>query len=87
MAQNELKKDIAKRRVAQEKLNWESRINNILAELADSLISRDQGITQIAASVLFGAKRLTSSPYGFVSEIDRKTHQQPNPHPRGFVHK
>ncbi len=73
LVQNRLKEDIAKRKQAQEKLDWKSRVNKILAQLADSLISTDQDITEIASKVLSGAKRLTLSECGYVSEIDRKT--------------
>lgn len=72
--QTELKKDIAHRERAQEKLDWEYRVNKALAELANTLISLDQRIIEIASKVLATAQSLTQSEHGFVSEIDRITH-------------
>ncbi len=71
--QDELKGDIAKRISAQEKLDWELRVNKAIAGLSNALISPEQNMDEIATKVLSFARELTRSQYGFVSEIDRTT--------------
>lgn len=73
--QKELENDVAERKQAQKKLDWESRINKALADLGNSLISTDLSIEQIASNVLDTACFLTRSKYGYVSQIDRITHE------------
>lgn len=68
-----IERDITDRKQAEEKLDWELRVNKTLAELANSLIVSDQSIKDVAEKVLASAKDLTGSEHGFVSEIDRGT--------------
>ena len=72
--QSQLRKDIADRKRAQEKLDWESRVNKALADLSNTLLSPAQSIDEVASKVLSSAQALTASEHGFVSEINRHTH-------------
>lgn len=66
-----IERDITDRKQAEEKLDWELRVNKTLAELANTLIAPDQSIKEVAEKVLASAKGLTGSEHGYVSEIDR----------------
>lgn len=75
LIQEKLEIDIAQRKKAQRRLDWECKINKTLADLANKLISTDLTIEQIASRVLASARFLTQSKYGYVSQIDRKTYE------------
>ncbi|MEW6350891.1 MAG: PAS domain S-box protein [Thermodesulfobacteriota bacterium] len=61
------------KRRAEERLQWESRVNAALAELYIPVISTSCTIAEIADTVLEKAKTLTGSRDGFVAEVDRET--------------
>ena len=65
--------DINERKGAEEALEWDSRVNSALAELANALVGPALSINAIAETVLDQARRVTGSEHGFVSSIDPVT--------------
>ncbi len=65
--------DINERKEAEEALEWDSRVNAALAELANALVRPALSISEIAKTVLDQARRVTGSEHGFVSSIDPVT--------------
>jgi signal transduction histidine kinase len=66
----ELKREFQKRWQAEDKLNWEFRVNAALSELYAPLISPSSSIETIAKVILDRAKALTGSEHGYVNSID-----------------
>ncbi|MBC8430538.1 MAG: PAS domain-containing protein [Desulfobacterales bacterium] len=65
-------KDVTERRRTQEALQWELKVNAMLAELSTEIISCGD-IEKIANLVLNCAKELTGSEHGYVTLIDLET--------------
>ena len=65
--------DITGRKLADEKLERELRLNKVLARVANILIDPNLTISEIAIEVLNNARAVTESEHGYVSEVDRKT--------------
>ncbi len=65
--------DITERKNAEAALEWESRVNCVLAELAKALVGPSQPIDVISDLVLGQARGITGSDHGFVSSMDPKT--------------
>ncbi|MCJ7745986.1 MAG: PAS domain S-box protein, partial [Actinobacteria bacterium] len=66
-------RDITDWKRAEEALEWDSGVNNALAELTGEMLLPFFSIEEIADMVLDNAKQLTGSPFGFVGYIDPKT--------------
>ncbi len=66
-------RDVSQRKLAEEKLKWELRVNEALSELYEPLISSGSSIEDIANIILEQAKSLTASQHGYVSSIDPMT--------------
>ncbi|MGD9223525.1 MAG: response regulator, partial [Desulfobacteraceae bacterium] len=71
-ANQQLRRQIAERRRVEEKLHWEARVNQALAELSRSLLS-PASIDEISNLVLDLAERLTGSEFGYVGYINSET--------------
>jgi signal transduction histidine kinase len=69
----QLKQEIEERKQAEDALEWESKVNAALAELAKALTGTTQSIDEISLIVLDQARRLARSEHGFVSSIDPET--------------
>ena len=62
--------DITERKVAEERLQWESEITAALSELYKPLIAPFTSMQDITSTILEWAKKLTGSMHGLVSSID-----------------
>jgi PAS domain S-box-containing protein len=63
----------AQQKRTEKALEWESRVNAVLADLANFLVASDKPIAEIADRVLERAKKLTGSKHGFVTYIEPGT--------------
>ncbi len=61
--------DITKRKLAEEKLSFESSLNEAAAKIAEMLVST-RSMADVAAFILEEAKVMTESPHGFIGYID-----------------
>ncbi len=64
---------IREKKVAEQRLARESRVNSALISLSILLLSESPTVTSMADAVLDKAKELTGSLHGYVSEIDGET--------------
>lgn len=67
-----LESALAERRRAEEELAWKAQVDEAIAELSLALIAH-RSLEDISYIVLEHAKRLTSSPFGYVGYIDPRT--------------
>jgi diguanylate cyclase (GGDEF)-like protein/PAS domain S-box-containing protein len=65
--------DITDRKIAEDKLLWELKVNSALAKLSHKLSSTKYSIEDINELVLEQSKALAESKYGFVNSIDPDT--------------
>jgi PAS domain S-box-containing protein len=65
--------DVTELKQAENELKWEFGVNAALSELYKPLISPSSSIAEITTTILDQARRLTGSPYGYVSSIDPTT--------------
>ncbi len=64
--------DITERKQAERERDWEARVNAVMAELAQALLS-PASLDEISDLVLKRARELTGSRFGFVGYIDPRT--------------
>ncbi|MFH1154413.1 MAG: response regulator [Pseudomonadota bacterium] len=72
-ANQQLRKEIAQRRRAEEEIAWNLAINQALSSLYIPLVTTDTSIEQIANVIVERSRQLTGSAYGYVAEIDPAT--------------
>lgn len=66
-------RDITVRKLAEDRLSWELRLESELAKIYKPLIEPDISLNQVTGMVLETAKRLTGSLDGYISAIDQRT--------------
>ena len=64
---------LQEKRLAEDRLIWESQVNAALAELSVLLLSDSSSILDISREVLSHTKAVTNSKHGYVGEIDPRT--------------
>ncbi|MDR3639940.1 MAG: PAS domain S-box protein [Humidesulfovibrio sp.] len=65
-------RDIAKRKVAEERLQLETRLNRSLAEAARTLLAAAPDMNEVAGLLLGRARELTGSRHGYVAFFDQQ---------------
>lgn len=65
--------EITKCKQTEEKLKWESAVNQVLATVSGELLSSAHSLKKLADLVLCNALKLTNSVHGFASVIDSRT--------------
>ena len=63
-------RDITERKIVEEKLNYELRLNKAISRLAEELLGNKSTVSDLAHHILNYALEITNSKHGFVTEID-----------------